>query len=137
MTMPATPATTTFALPAPGYPMLTRMISNALFPENGREDPVTWVVSHTHPLVPDMRVVRMFVDRGGVEIYAISSDGKSGMRNLIPMSMVRLVEEAMPINVFVAELEASESAEDDDDGFEEDEPIPEPSVDQSNGQVTS
>jgi hypothetical protein len=57
----------------------------------------------------------MFVDRGGVEVYAVSSDGKNGMRNLIPMSWVRLVEEVMPLEVFVEELAAAESEPDDDD----------------------
>jgi hypothetical protein len=124
--------TTTFTLPAPGYPMLTRMISNSLFPsEDGKQDPVTWVVSFPHPLVPEMRVVRMFVDRGGVEVYSISADGRNGMRNLIPMSMIRLVEEAMPINVFVDELETSEesASDDDDDGFDEEDEAPNPEPD--------
>jgi hypothetical protein len=107
--------TTTVALPAPQFPMMTRMISNSLLPDGGREEPTTWVVSQPHPLVPDMKVVRMFVDRGGVEVYAVSSDGKNGMRNLIPMSWVRLVEEVMPLEVFVEELAAAESEPDDDD----------------------
>jgi hypothetical protein len=99
--------------------MLTRMISNALFPESGRgaldSEPITWMVSQPHPLVPDMRVVRMFVDRGGVEVYSVLSDGSKGMRNLIPMNWVRLIEEVMPLDVFVEELAAAESDEDDDD----------------------
>lgn len=116
MTMPVDPALTqAVELPQPGYPMVTRVISNALFPENGQEAPVTWVVSHPHPLVPTMRVVRMFIDRGGVEIYSVSADGKNGMRNLIPMSWVRLVEEAMPIDIFADELYDAETGDPDPD----------------------
>jgi hypothetical protein len=105
----------TVALPAPGYPMVTRVISSALFPDSkGKEDPVAWVVSQPHPLVPQVNVVRMFLDRGGVEVYSVSHDGKAGMRNLIPISHVRLVEEAMPIDVFVEELNAAENDGDDE-----------------------
>lgn len=112
--------TQTITLPDAQYPMVTRMISNALFPENGKEDPVTWTVSHEHPLVPDMKVVRMFATRDRVEVYSVSSNGRAGMRNIIPMSWVRLVEEAMPLDVFVDELSDAESGDDDDD----DEPDP-------------
>jgi hypothetical protein len=136
MTQPTgTTATRNVVLPEPGFPMLTRMISNALFPEaqtktvgcphckgsisleqSTKEEPITWIVGQAHPLVPQMKVMRMFVDRGGVEVYSVSDDGKAGMRNLVPMSWVRLIEEAMPLDVFVEELAAAE----------EDEPEPEP-----------
>jgi hypothetical protein len=124
-------------LPEPGYPMLTRMVSHALFAENGKENPVTWVVTKPHPLVPEMRVVRMFVDRGGVEIYSVSADGANGMRNLIPMTQIRLIEEAMPLDVFIDELAAAEDDEDEDaddpdDATGDTAPAPAP----SNGQAT-
>lgn len=153
MTMPA--PTQTIELPAPQYPMLTRMISHALFPEKDRHrvgcphcnqtvefdrskqeesEPVTWVVSQPHPLIPDMKVIRMFVDRGGVEVYSISSDGRNGMRNLIPMSWVRLTEEAMPLDVFADELEAAET---EDPNPDPDPEPPAPEATPSNGQVAS
>jgi hypothetical protein len=120
-------------LPSPGYPMVTRVISHVLFPENGREDPVTWIVTQPHPLVPAMRVVRMFTDHGGVEIYSVSADGANGMRNLIPLTQIRLIEEAMPLDVFIEELAAAEDDDDDDEGGTGDtDPTPVP----SNGQVT-
>jgi hypothetical protein len=107
-------AVQTVALPEPRYPMVTRVISSALFPDSkGKEDPVAWVVSQPHPLVPQVNVVRMFLDRGGVEVYSVSHDGKAGMRNLIPISHVRLVEEAMPIDVFIEELSAAENGDDE------------------------
>jgi hypothetical protein len=101
-----------------------------------------------------MRVERMFVSRSVVEVYSVSSDGKHSMRNLVPMSMIRLVEEWMPVNAWVEELETSEFEaderrralfgdfeEEEEEGEVEpgpgDEPMPEPSADQSNGQITS
>ena len=87
-------------------------------------EPITWAVSQAHPLVPNMKVVRMFVDRGGVEIYSVSDDGQNGMRNLIPMHWVRFVEETMPPEVFVEELDAAEAGETDDDDDPDDEPDP-------------
>ena len=116
----------TIELPKPGYPMLTRLLSDPLFLE--KAEPVAWVVSGPHPLVGNMRIVRMFVgDSGAIEIYSVSSDGKTGMRNLVPVNRVRLVEEGMPIEVFVDELVAAESPD------EEDEPDDEPEESQLNG----
>jgi hypothetical protein len=130
--------TKTVELPEPGFPMLTRMISSALFPENGREEPVTWVVGKPHPLVPDVRVVRMFVDRGGVEVYSVTADGSSGMRNLIPMSRIRLIEEAMPLEVFIEELAAAEDdAPVDDEELEETAPTATAVAPNGQGQASS
>jgi hypothetical protein len=136
MTTPTTQATATrtVELPAPKFPMVTRVVSSALFPEDTpqgtrKEDPVTWVISHAHPLVPNVKVVRMFSDQWGVEIYSISDDGRNGMRNFVPRERVRLVEEAMPLDVFIEELAAAEADED-----EPDEPEP-PAIAVTNGQV--
>jgi hypothetical protein len=104
--------------------MVTRMISDPLFPAppeapDKTEQPVTWVLSHPHPLVPSMKVVRMFVENGGIAVYSAADDGSTGMRNLIPLDRTRLVEEAMPLEVFIDELGQAESdanfADDDDD----------------------
>jgi hypothetical protein len=70
-----------------------------------------------------MKVMRMFIDRGGVEVYSVSGDGRTGVRNLVPMSMIRLIEEAMPLEVFIEELDA---AENDEPEPNEPEPEPEP-----------
>lgn len=127
MTMPIAPGTRT-ELPPPQFPMLTRMISNSLFPsENGREEPVVWIVSQPHPLAQNARVVRMFIDRDvGVEVYSELADGK-GIRNLIPLAQVRLTEEAMPREVLIDEIAAVEE--------DEYEPDPEPEPPTANGQV--
>jgi hypothetical protein len=135
MTMPAptpTQAATgqTVDLPPPGYPMVTRMISDPPFPSesNDEEDdpepePITWVLSHAHPFVPQMKVVRMFIAPAGVAVYSVSEDGRNGMRNLIPMDRTRLIEEAMPLDVFIDELAHAEGLvpddPDDDDAPEE------------------
>lgn len=133
MTTPNGSPNNVVSLPAPQPPMLTRVVSDPLF--NDQPDALVWALGGPHPLVPDTyKVLRMFVDRGGVEIYA--TDGKSGMRNLIPTSKVRFTEEAMPLNIFAEELYAAEAAaapvgplsaeaeaDDDDD---DDEPGPDP-----------
>ena len=132
MTMPApTPPvqfqTIELPAPTPGTPMLMRMISDPLFPPEAgaKDEPLTWVVSLAHPLVPDMKVIRMFVEDVGIAVYSV--DGKIGMRNLIPMERTRLVEEAMPLEVFADELyraevetaaEAASADNDDDDPAE-------------------
>jgi len=122
----------TIELPEPGYPMLTRMITNNFFSETGKESAVTWIVGKEHPLVPEMKVMRMFIDRGGVEVYSASNDGHTGMRNVVPMSWVRLIEEAMPIDVFATEMDigealaATEREERAEEAFDEPEPEPKP-----------
>lgn len=139
MTMPGPmPPVHPIQLPAPGYPMVTRMISDPLFPpasdaQDKSEQPVTWVVSHPHPLVPTMKVVRMFIEGTGVAVYSVSDDGATGMRNLVPLDRTRLVEEAMPLNVFVEELADAEEgggppSDDDDDGDGDDASSEEPSA---------
>jgi hypothetical protein len=120
-------------IPEPGFPMLTRMISDPVFPaEKGKlDEPVMWTVGRQHPFVPEMSVVRMFVDRGGVEIYSVSNDNTSGARTLIPMDRVRLIEEAMPIDIFVDEID---SAENDDEPDEPNDPKPSPSPSPNGGE---
>lgn len=139
MTM-QTVATKTIELAPPGAIVLTRMVSDPLFPETkpqvmacphckqnlslplptqGKEEPITWVISKQHPLLPDMKVIRMFLDHDGVEVYSVSADGRSGMRNMVPMAKIRLTEEAMALDVFAEELAA---AEDDDEDPEPGDP---------------
>jgi hypothetical protein len=118
----------------PSTPILTRVVSNPIFSD--REEAITWAVGQPHPLVPDAyKVIRMFIDLGGVEIYSLSLDGKNGMRNTIPTGKIRFTEEAMPLNVFGEELYAAESegapvgplsaGDSDDDDDDDDEPEPE------------
>lgn len=151
MTMPVpTPPVQTIDLPAPGYPMVTRVISDPLFPPEAPApapppapgapvpapvaappaEPLTWVVSHAHPLVPQMKVVRMFVEALGIAVYSVALDGTTGMRNLIPTGRTRFVEEAMPLEVFIDELAIAESDADAPDD-EEDEPPEAPAQDSS------
>lgn len=124
---------TNVTIPAPQPPMLTRVVSEPIF--NDREENLIWALGGPHPLGPDTyKVIRMFADRGGVEIYL--SDGKNGVRNIIPRDKVRFIEEAMPLDIFAEELYAAEAAaapvgplsvesedDDEDDGeLENDEP---------------
>lgn len=103
-------------LPAPKPPVLTRMISDPLF--NEQTEAITWVLGQANPLVGDMKIVRMFVDDTGVEVYSVPENPSRGYtRNLIPIAKVRLTEEAMPLEIFVEELADAEddSGDDDDD----------------------
>jgi hypothetical protein len=92
-------------LPEPGFPMLRHMVSSALFPDM-TSGTCTWNIDEPHPLVPEMRVLRMFVVDGGVHVYSAPPKGAC-TRSFIPMGWVRLIEEVMPISVFVEELAAT------------------------------
>jgi hypothetical protein len=111
MTMPMSD-TRRIQLAPPGFPMVALVISNSLFPTSDAQ-PVTWVVSKPHPLVPEANVIRMFVGQHGVEIYSVSQDGRNGMRDIVPLSTIRLIQETMPLDIFVEELEYSERSDDD------------------------
>lgn len=124
----------TIELPPAGFPMLTRVISNALFPPAPQEEggPVVWVLSKPHPLVSSAVVVRMFVNSGGVEIYSRDGTSGKGIRNLVPMSQVLLVEEVMPMDIFAEEIASAEAGEDDEDDDD-----PETEEDDGGGDDTS
>lgn len=111
---------TVIKLPPPraNSPILTRMMSDSV--ENG--PPLVWILAKEHPLNNGWQIRRMFVDSSGVEVYSVSPDGQHGIRNLVPMSRVRLVEEAMSLEVFVEELAVAEEDDDDDDSDLEPEP---------------
>lgn len=129
-------------LPPPSPPVLVTLFTDNLVPDKETHSVVSvaWAVSKPHPYVSEMDIVRMFIalDRGGVEVYSTSRDGRICMRDLIPMSRVRLAQEAMPPEIFIDELiAAEEGADDDDEG--EDEPEEEPETEQpaANGQATT
>jgi hypothetical protein len=137
-------------LPDPRFPMVTRVVSNPLFPPDPasanladylrpeilraltraegerlqqalaaaampqREEPVTWVIAQSHPFVPTLKIVRMFIVEDGVTVYSCAEGSSEGLRNLIPMHTVRFVEEGMPIDIFVDELNLAEQDEPDE-----------------------
>lgn len=123
-------------------PIVRLVVSDPLFPENVRDaagqpiqgqfkesvEPVTWILRRPHPFVPEMTIVGMFLNKDGIEIY--STNQKMGMRDLIQMKSVRLIQESMLMSVFEEELYLAESGDDDDDdppepGSSEPEPEPE------------
>lgn len=123
-------------------PIVRLVVSDPLFPASvldaaGRPiegqfkesvEPVTWILRRPHPFVPEMTIVGMFLNKDGIEIY--STNNKMGMRDLIQMKSVRLVQESMTMSVFGEELDLAESGDDDDDpppepGSPEPEPEPE------------
>lgn len=140
------PAQQTIELPRPTFPMITRMVSNEILSDNPQAPmkTETWQFGEDHPLDQKIRVVRMHFVEGGVEVYSVSKDGRGTIRNLVPSAMIRFVEESMPIEVFVQELEDAEEAnasrgDDDDDepeGYEPEDPQ-EASTTTSNGQPTT
>jgi hypothetical protein len=65
----------------------------------------------------------MFIDGDLIEVY--STDGKIGMRDLIPMSTVRLAEEGMPLDTYEEEIDLSAARSAGED-LEDPEPDPEP-----------
>ncbi len=128
-------------------PTVTLVVSNPLFPASTTDqrgqvvpkeslEPITWVLNRPHPFVPDMKIVGMFINRIGVEIY--STNQKIGMRDLVPMNSVRLTQEGMPLDVFEEEFALAEAGDDDDDDLDDPvtpEPEPEPEAPTANGQA--
>lgn len=119
MTMPTMTTADAFKLPEPGYPVLTHVVSNALLPGMQAEsvicpkcktpllvpsDKGVWVLEQPHPLIPELKIERMFLDHGGVEFYSMSSDKAVCARNFIPMDWVRITEEEMPIEMLMEEI---------------------------------
>lgn len=134
------PTTEQPVLPEPAYPWITLMISNSVFPrkpdpktmacphckgsiavpdvskdKKEEPEPIFWLLSKPHPFVPDMKIVRMFRVRDVVNVYSVSSDEKVGMRDRVPMQSVRLLEDGMPFDVFVEEMEDDEDYNPADD----------------------
>lgn len=121
-------------LPEPVYPRIMLMVTDSLVPaaEGAKEEPMSWGVSVAHPFIPKAQIVAMFGSGGGIDVYSVRRDEKTGevegMRDHIPMSRVRVFREAMPFDVFRNEwfrAELEDDEEDDDDGGENGEGAPE------------
>ena len=124
--------------PAPGMPIVSRLASEGV---DKKDQSLIWALAGVHPLAKDFKIVRMFMvsDPDRVEIYSVSSDAKTGMRDCIPWARILIVGEAMPsLNIFVEELAAAEGGDEDPD---DDEPEAPPQVAASgtstNGQPAS
>lgn len=126
MPMPAALAHTD-ELPEMSYPRIMMMATDGL--KNAAGESVTWGVGDDHPLATGMRVVAIYINGPVVEIYSMASSSKNGMRDLVPLHRVRLINETMPLDVFGEELARSEMGVDDDDDDDEPEPEPEPEPD--------
>ena len=84
-------------------------------------EPLTWKLKGDHPYVPEMKVMAMFLHSSILEIY--STDGKTGLRERIPMTRVRITQEYISSDIFNDELDASEVKHlDIDEEDEDDEP---------------
>ena len=112
-------------LPTANYPLVNRVIADHPFPtemkqgetpEPHRSSAVVWILGQPHPIVADMKVVRMYVVPGvSIEVYSSSADGKLGVRNVIPWNQVRLVEEVCDVQSFIDEIRDAEEGDDEPD----------------------
>jgi hypothetical protein len=124
-----TQPTVQYELPPPSDPVVTRVITNGLFPEPiprdkqgvalippvpRAEEPLSWVLGAPHPQVDDFRIVRMFRVEDGVDVYSVSKTWEC-TRNLLPWSTVRFVEETMSAEFFVEEIRLAEAGDDPDE----------------------
>ena len=125
MTMPIPPGARVVELPAPTFPMLSMMFTDNLTPDltkgGSADQTVMWVLTDPHPFDSRVKVKRMYAVDDGVEVYAASDDGTFCVRDLIQTRHIRFTRETMPVNVFVEEIENSESESGDD-------PEPEPEL---------
>lgn len=135
------------------FPFVKLMFTDNVIPTGGKEDTsIFWQVGEAHPRAPNLRVRRMFVDRGGAEIYSSSEDNKVCVRDLIPTGHIQVVQEVMSIENFIEELREAEfvdapvgplSASDEDNDDETNPEEPEPDLDEpgapalANDQITS
>jgi hypothetical protein len=107
---------------------LVRLVTDPLtLDEKGKteEEPTSWLLNRPHPLAPEAKIVRMYRDDGGVEVY--SSDGKMFVRTFVPERVIRFCDEAMSEDTFVEFIEIAEEDEEDEEPEEPEEPeLPEP-----------
>lgn len=125
------PAPTVVHFPEPTFPMLTRVVTNSLLPDDTVKK-VMWEMGKAHPLIgPTMNVVRMFIVAGVVEIYSVKSDGSFGMVNIVPFHNVCSSEQVMDLPTMIRHLSEAEEdnegqralgGEDPDEEPEEEEP---------------
>lgn len=133
MTQPAPNNRRIIELPPLKYPVVTRVVSDPLFPADQGHgvspspgvEPVVWLLGANHPF-SGAKIVRIHFDDLAVEIYAVSGGGVP-TRNVIPMSRVRLLEEEMPVETFIEEMAAADDDTDPDDDEPDDDDDNEPS----------
>lgn len=132
--------------PDPNSPVVTRVVSvppiDMTGPDQRPVKTITWVLGGMHPMIADCRVVRMYVDRGGVDVYSVPiKGGTEGTRHHIPQHLIRLVEEGMSIEVLADEIALAESGDDDEIEGEEEgenvEVVQQPPTPPPNGQISS
>lgn len=90
------------------FPVLKMMFTDNVIPDGSPKEAILWQTDGPHPYAPHMRIRRMFADRGGVEVYAATEDGRACTRDIIPMKRVRIIQEWMDPNIFIEELRAAE-----------------------------
>lgn len=97
-------------LPAAEYPIANRILTSNPLQPTQPETAMLWQLGEPHPMVPDVKVVRMYIVLGvAVEVYGVKSDGTMGIRNTIPWGAVRCAEEIMDPATFIDEVSNAES----------------------------
>lgn len=132
MTMPM-PAALDPTDELPEDPRIMMMATDGLDDTTGTA--VTWRIGGAHPFADGMNVVAIYLDGPVVEVYSAANNLKRGMRDLVPLHRVRLINETMSFDVFNEELRLSElgpppeNNDDDDDPEDDEDPEPEPAPD--------
>lgn len=111
-------------IPPPAFPLVSVVVTDTFLPNT--EGAITWGLKGQHPLYANMQIIRMFVTETVVEVFSLPTDKNdtNGVRNTIPLSRVRLIEEIMPFDVLAQELTdahiSAHEEDDDEDGDDED-----------------
>jgi hypothetical protein len=108
-----------------GEPHTMRVLTSIPLDDKGKEA-ATFNLGMPHPHMQACTIVRMYTYRGvSVEAYSLTreADGKVvGFRTVIPWGAVRLIEEGMGVETFVAEVQDAEEEHLNGGGEEPDEP---------------
>ena len=93
------------------YPRIKVMVTEH---PNNANDRLRWIVGETHPLLGDSKIVAIYANEDFVEVYSLTAGFKSGIRDIIQIDHVRLLQEVMPAGIWRDELERAELGSPDD-----------------------
>jgi len=98
-------------LPPMEYPRIKVMVTEH---PNRSTERLRWIVGETHPLLGDSKIVAIYANEDFVEVYSLTAGFKSGIRDIIQIDHVRLLQEVMPAGIWRDELERAELGSPDD-----------------------
>jgi hypothetical protein len=87
------------------------MLSEPAYPDppGTKSEPLMWQLNGKNPMVDGYIVARMFRQEFGVEVYSVMEGQGLCLRLTIPWERIYCAEEAMNVDIFIAELEAAEN----------------------------